>query len=315
MERVLKYYSNLKFTGTILVADSSKDNSTERLVAQHTDLNTVYRHYPKETFRNELVAMNAIMSYANTPYTIFQGDDDFISIRGVTECANFLDGEPAFTMAGGGQIRFQVQNELFNIDAVRLPLDHSSDDAIERFKTYMRSGMSTMYFLHRTNVMRDILQYSEDATLPALCTEILLCCLAVLSGRAKSLPFITSFQQGEHAQTIFPRTNRKLELPTFYRIMLRDDWPDQFRLFKSIVVGRIDDIVDDFALAEQTFDAEMVYRTVVLLDSQMRTNYPSFSPDLQRWDAYQQVMGRQISMDFPRNEKLEEVTRPVLEVL
>jgi len=314
MDRVFKYYSNVGFNGTILVADSSEDNATERLVPEHKSLNIVYHHYPKEIFKNEVVAMQAVMAYARTPYTVFQGDDDFIALDGVKTAADFLDDNADFVMAGGGQLRFTVQNGIFNIDAVKLPIDYSSDDFIERFKTYMRAGSSTMYFLHRTSVMNDILQYAEEVTLPAIGTEILLCSLAILSGRCKSFPLISSFQQGEHAKTIFPRTNKKLEMPTFYKVMLRDDWPEQFRTFKQIIVNKMVDLGEDYEHAEHTFDSEMVYRTIVLLDAQLKTNYEFLMPDLQRWNAYQQVFGRQISMDLPSSGTLEELLRPVLEV-
>jgi len=162
--------------------------------------------------------------------------------------------------------------------------------------------------------MCDILQHSGYVTLPAIGTELLLCCLSMLAGRCKSLPVILSFQQGEHEKTIFPRTNKQLAMPTFFKIMLREDWPEQFKRFKQILVDKMIELGEDAEHAEYTFDSEMVFRTITLLDAQLKTNYDFFIPDLMRWNAYQEIFGRQISADTSQGEDLEAVLKPILAV-
>jgi glycosyltransferase domain-containing protein len=306
LNRALNYYRNIKFTGTIYIVDSS----AEKQEYNFKDLNIVYKKYPKYPNTNEIMAWQYIMGWVKEPYAIFSGDDDFIIAHNLIPLADFLDKNLDYTLASGLQLRFNIEGENEVVGRIKLgsilkPHNWHYDNPVDRFCGYMRHGGSISYFLHRKAIMDYALQYCTVVTLPAIGTEIILGCLAVLSGKVKPFPIITSLQQEETNVTIFPRNKYKENaIPTFFQIITDPQWPEQFRLFSDIAIQemvRLTGITKEEASI--IFHREFVHRVITLLDEQHQQNYVNFTREYRTYWSSQTLYTKYLSCTLKDIEK------------
>jgi glycosyltransferase domain-containing protein len=307
LHRALRFYTAVRFTGTIYIADSS----TEKGVLDYPKLKIVHKHYDKRHYMNEIIAWKKIMEYVKEPYACFSGDDDFIIVTSMINLANFLDSNLDFTVANGIQIKFTVlsTNEItgkIEMNGATLPHDWSAEDPIYRFCGYMRHGGSTNYHLHRTEVMKHIVQHAETLTLPAIGTELIMGCLSTLSGRFKSFNSVVSLQQTETEMTTFPRVKDKLnKVPTFFRILTHPKWPQQYELFKDIIVRRMVELGIKKEISDKIFHREFINRITTLLQEQHKQNYSiEFNPIFEDYCTYQTIVMKQYTISSKQIDAL-----------
>jgi len=314
MGRALNFYKTIGFNGSIYIGDSSEPRHIRDWPALFPELKIKNKFYPVTKFNNQIVVLKDLMNYVTEPYSCIPGDDDFIIATNMIKLADFLDDNKDFNMAAGFQVKFFIvsKNEIFGdikIDKILHPHDWSSTDPLERFCGYMRHGGSTTYHLHRREMMADILQYADEITIPAIGTEILLCSLAALSGKVKTFKTITSFQQSETSAVTFPRIkDKKNQIPTFFRIMTMGEWPDQFNLFKNVIVNKMVSLGSSIEEANNTFYREFVYRVILLLKEQHNRNYEEFTDRLQDYWGYQSILVKNMDISW-YNMELGEISK------
>ena len=110
LRRILSYYDQYTRGSNVIVADSSSTDNEEinrKSVASMSNINIRYVSYPPEI--NALAKIADVLGYVDAKYCVLCADDDFITPNGISQSADFLDGNPDFTVAHGRYVSFRLE--------------------------------------------------------------------------------------------------------------------------------------------------------------------------------------------------------------
>jgi len=206
--RTLRYYADAKFSGRILVGDSSGPEHVARVRAFLRDvpsLDVTYAECPGLNDRNTLLEL---ANRVETPYAVFQGDDDVFLPGALAQCVECLDGKPEFASARG-------RAWLFTVDAngaygrlglggpYRLPAP-TAETPLARLQQLLGHYAVTLFSVHRSAVWRAMWRDVDRIRDRAFGAEILPCTRSAVYGRCATLEVAYLLRQVHPARYHLP---------------------------------------------------------------------------------------------------------------
>jgi len=189
LKRLLGYLNIYGEGSRIVIADSStaeNKKENEKIISNMNNLNIKYvNDYPQDTHPS--IKFHDMCKYS-TEYSVFCGDDDLMSIRGINMCTDFLKENKNYSAAHGYFIKYQVQPKLTWWHEIYLTKISESDNPLERMLFNFGSYIATFYDVHRTKhiemTMGEVPIYSKGDSFD----EVLRSLLDSIYGKIKMLP-------------------------------------------------------------------------------------------------------------------------------
>lgn len=187
--RLLKYYESFHFPFRIYVLDSSDEemqsDELKKLLAEDS---IYYQKYDPGVFLSEKIAKGC--GYVITPYVALCGDDDFLVPTGISECINYLENNPAFSLAHGKFIfhRINQKKNKFEWEAGYV-FDKSLEieNPLDRINHHLLNYCITFYSVHRSDIFKLIWEDTGIYTLNFGFSELFPSVLSILYGKMKIL--------------------------------------------------------------------------------------------------------------------------------
>jgi glycosyltransferase domain-containing protein len=166
LKRVLTYYKNLNFAGTLAIGDSSSDEflikNKEICNSMEGFLNLTYETFPD---KNLCQTSYELLKNVNTKFVAEVHDDNFIVPESIERCVDFLDNNPSYSAARGLGISIKTEDDkafgrLIKCVKKKQPsseLDSASSRLLELYGDYS----DIHYAIHRTEVYKEVLRNSH----------------------------------------------------------------------------------------------------------------------------------------------------------
>ena len=191
--RLLRYYRDLGFQGTICIGDSSNafhvERTKEAIKALNGDVNVVYREFPD---LNGVECVQRLLDLISTPYAAYASDDDFLVPSAMDQCVRFLESHPDYSAAHGMGTLISVESNT--VYGRVKGAGHWGQPVIEdgsasqRLTNLLMNYTVAIFSVHRVETWRAMY---KDASLIAdwkrFGGELLQCCIAVIEGKIKQL--------------------------------------------------------------------------------------------------------------------------------
>jgi glycosyltransferase domain-containing protein len=274
LNRSLKYYNNVKFDGTILIGDSSNKEEkklNEEVINKYPDLDINYHHLKLPSDHHDALKTNRLLDKIKTPYITFAGDDDFQIPNGLKMCTEFLNYSPDYVAAHGHRLNFTIDNTV-NGNVIALDSHPgydwtNEDDPIKRWQEYLRCGVATTYYVHRTENWKKYYSYSHLAKSNYIGNELIPCSLCVLSGKIKRIECLsTAFQRDNPIREFsFVKT-------TLWDLINGEYWRDSVRFFEEAVTSILSDKFEVKQIKE-LFYQEFWYHCLLIMNGQFNGRY------------------------------------------
>ncbi len=253
LARQLNYYAGQRYSGHIVVSDSSNAESQEQVKAGinalHGRLSIEYLWTPPTKTHMAVVA--ACRDYIPTKYSVLVGDDDFLIPRALQPCIDFLEANEDYNFScahgRGLAIRLDQPGAYGKVtwadyyDLGRPVVDGGS--ASRRIKQYLSNFTTTLFYIHRTaqwKQMWEVTALMPDQTFG----ELLPSCMSAVFGKVKYLDVLYLVRQ-DHPKRYFGEGK--------YTWLANPDWESWYGLFTptlAITVMQQDHIT--YTMAEQS---------------------------------------------------------------
>lgn len=192
--RLLKYYKSYNYPSNILILDSS---TTPIIINEHKELfDDCKIAYIK--FNNKINMFKKLLEglkNVSTPYSVICSDDDFITPNGIAKSVDFLDRHRDYEVAHGQYISFWFDNKdgktgLFLWKPNSLNKSISSSSPQNRLSAHLLDYFPTYSAVHRTELMRLILEETINYTDDYRLGELLPSLITLIFGKMKCLDIL-----------------------------------------------------------------------------------------------------------------------------
>jgi hypothetical protein len=176
---------------------------------------------------------------ATTDFVVYSGDDDFLIPETLERCVQFLQERADYVAANGVSIWIKLDRPgpygLVKA-ADFLGRQHLvAERAYERWRDYVRCGLSIQYYVHRRRVWNRAYADVRNAPLKYLGPELLPCGVAAALGKVAELDGLgTVFQQND-SRTFGWYTN------SMYELMMSETWNIAVKVVRDSITQAIMD--------------------------------------------------------------------------
>jgi glycosyltransferase domain-containing protein len=206
LARLLRYYDDMRFQYSIIVADSSSASDCElnREIVNSVKDRLNVNHCRYDSNINFYLKCAKALETADTKYAVFCADDDFIIPQAIAQGISFLEDHDDYSEVHGHAVMLGSLSATYNdlhhglcasTYSQRPTLD--DDDPITRLEKYYSLGTVSFYSIHRRlNIIRNMLlagQYTS-VSYPHF-GELLLDGLSVLQGKSKFIDMFYMVRQ------------------------------------------------------------------------------------------------------------------------
>jgi len=243
LDRALQYYSFINFDGKIIIGDSSDDKfkkQNKEIIKLYKNLDIEYIFAEKSKFKNDAQVLHYLGKFIKTPYVTFTGDDDFLIPSGTEKCVDFLDANNDFAAVHGMRLNFLLKdNKIVHTDTDE-GYEWIKEDAFQRWLSYMRKGIATVSFIHRTDNWKKQYELVTKIESRYIGTELIICSIAAIQGKVKRIYDLSVVFQRETPNRLF--SFRKYSL---WDLINTPEWSKSSKIFVEEI---------DRLLKEQGFD-------------------------------------------------------------
>ena len=191
IKRLLNYYNDNNFEGSIFIGDSSNHSNLEltRKIIQKFDgkINISHNYYPD---LNPLQASAKLLKQISSAYVAMVMDDDFLVPRSINNCIEFLNNNPDYNSATGIGIKIRVSDDqphgIINSCKNYLRPYEEADSAAERYLSFLRKYEDIGFSVHRTKSFRKMLKDSDNSDI-ILFGSLFTASLSIILGKSKQL--------------------------------------------------------------------------------------------------------------------------------
>lgn len=162
--RLLHYFADAKYQHWIFIGDSSNDLDVDKTkkTIQSVKGRLKVKHFECPGL-SDVEAIEHLNQFITTPYCAFLADDDFLCVRGVNRCIDFLESNPDYGAAHGAGIATNVDGSgpYGNISRVHYyqQTTLNADSGSQRLRDYFAAGPYALIFsVHRTPDWREMHQ-------------------------------------------------------------------------------------------------------------------------------------------------------------
>ena len=188
LKRLLKYYTETNLKLNIIVADSSTTEFSviNKTICEKYGCNIKYLKFdPNIIFYKKL---SLVLNSINTPYTVFNADDDFVLPSGMAECINFLEKNHDYSVAHGIAVFCIVNSQAITSIYPYRQSSICSEKSEMRLISHLSDYTTTFYSIHRTldikhNLMRAC-EFSDKVDSFFGFTELLLSSMSLIQGKS-----------------------------------------------------------------------------------------------------------------------------------
>ena len=249
----LQYYSNVRFSGHILIGDSSDEEialSTEKSIDEFSrQLNVVYCKYPE---LGEAQTTQKLLELISTPYAVWSGDDDFLVPQGLDECVRFLEANQEYNAVHGKGLSLQITNghTVTSSQGYFQPIINGKT-GFERLLQYnTESGGDVHYSVHRTESRREMYKYVHKMDCHILTAAEMPCLMSVIQGSIKQLNCLT-LVRGLH--------DLRYETPDYLEEMMSPEWCNSLHILHHALVENLVKI-DNISIDQASGIVKNVYK-------------------------------------------------------
>jgi len=170
--RLLKYYSLSKFSGVLLIGDSSDHKSFEinkSNISKYRKKGLVVSHYLDRTLTADKM-VSFLSNNVKTDYSAMVADDDIIITQSISRCIDFLDKNLDYSAIHGKSYLIGVNGGMLNafgkvtsLINYALPIVES-ESSIDRIEEYFKTTLNVNMSIIRTKVNTDAFQEVNKLT-------------------------------------------------------------------------------------------------------------------------------------------------------
>ena len=200
LERLLRYYRELNFPYTIVVADSSPAPACEAnqnvVASLHDALSIRYELYRPDI--NPALKITQALDMVDSKYAVFCADKDFLVPRAIEQCARYLEANPDYSVAHGRAAAIQSieaspGRRILSWSYPQRTVDW--DEPGIRLHDHLQNYTATFYSVHRRlELMRNV-QLAVENTTDFRFGELLPSCLSVIQGKVRCLDVLCLVRQ------------------------------------------------------------------------------------------------------------------------
>jgi len=201
LRRLLDYFRNIAFDGSIVLSDNSSGEHREFVMQcprEYADLDIEVQQFPHDIrFLDKMVrTLETIASR----FVMLHAHDDFMIPRAVERCVMFLNEHPDYSVARGrvAMVRLAREHgENVQVSLVPHPMrGYEEDEAATRVLHHVERYASTFYSVHRREPLIESFQRTEAATKNVIFFQYLSSCISVLRGKVRCMDELFYVRQG-----------------------------------------------------------------------------------------------------------------------
>jgi glycosyltransferase domain-containing protein len=238
VERLLRYYASVGFTGRISIGDSSGPDGVRaareavKLVGGALDVD--YVEYPGLGLGD---CWKQMIDRLVTPYAAYLADDDFLVPAAVDRCVRFLAEHRDYAAAHGAGLGVTLDTNGLSGNVVVCDYYEQTvseaDLASERLRQHLERYTVTLFAVHRAGTWRAMFKDVHLIKDMSFGAELLPCCLSVVFGKVKELDGLYVVRQSH---------GRRYEQPTMFDWIATPAWFEGYEVTREALAR---------ALAEQ----------------------------------------------------------------
>lgn len=235
IRRLIRYYADNKFTGRLLIGDSSSPEKAALCRAAATEsVGRLDVRYVDLGGLDSNGSMVALVALVDTPYVAYIGDDDFIIPAALAECIDFLNAHSDYISACGTARNFELREDgAFGDGVMKGPYQLRSieaDSPMDRLAWLLFEYTPMIFSVHRAEAWK--IMWAETGRIPdrSFGAELLPCCLSAVLGKSKQLDCLYLMRQ-THGGTY--------HLPGFLDWIGDAGWAPSFRIFVETLTDHI----------------------------------------------------------------------------
>jgi len=172
VEKLLKYYIDINFTGDIFILDSSDKTQSIPIKQLLKNINkNNFKYFHVEGWQAE--AMKQAYKFIKTKYVIYTGDDDYLLLEGAKNIIEYLEKERKYHSCLGDCMfisKTQINNELFfsswEYSALRERIEENCED---RFLNFLKNYSVNEYAITEKETFFNSLSYVPEFKNRNLC--------------------------------------------------------------------------------------------------------------------------------------------------
>lgn len=253
LKRALGFLEKESFDGKVIVGDSSEDANflqTQEL-CESLELDVRHNHYPQKDFPNDGHVMKAMLTEVDTPFAVYQGDDDLLLPNGLRACCEFLEKNPPLSACHGFRANVTYGKRGIGWSQLVAPAENLQGKPTDRFSYYLRTGLSTQAFVHRTETWKRMYKAVDKVKSRYLGPELLPCSLTYILGGVKHINVL---------QYVFEKDadNRQVDWAkkSFFDYMNAKEWAPSVAAVRKDIIAGMGEMGIDEAEAGEVFDRE-----------------------------------------------------------
>ena len=190
------------------VLDFIKDERVKIIIADSSSLpypfleelklrkNISYFHLPKLSFTSKI---SKVIDKVNTPFVVLWAEDDFLNIKSLVKCTEFLQKNVDYHSCQGSYTRFIKKDDKYEFKHTYKISDNRDiniDDQFERLASFFKEYFQLFYAVHKTNNIRDLIMYAENKGIfNMFAIEIMIAYVAIARGKHRVLPIYFSSRE------------------------------------------------------------------------------------------------------------------------
>lgn len=281
--RQLRYYASVDCPHTIYIGDSSNQENSDKIKDEVSRLKNkikvVYKFLPGLT-RGTADTAKYLLTIAEEKYSCYCCDDDYQIPNSLTKCAEFLENNIDYAIAGGHSVSFRIKNngvygELEYISNYPQPTI-SDEKASDRLIHFFRDNFVTLFFVNRTEDMLASHEYVSEIKDHMFSSEIVPCALSIIAGKSAILDCLGYIRQMHNSHRPQPGPSDWIH---------GQEWASSFNIY------------------ERTASMKVSQKDKIPVDEAVKIVRFAFSGQLLKWlSAEQRVYNANNAPSSPKNK-------------
>lgn len=242
LKRVLSYYKNINFTGTLAIGDSSTGDylidNKKIYESMKGHININYDTFPD---KNLCQTSHELLKNVKTKYVAEVHDDNFIVPDSIGKCIDFLENNPSYSAARGLGISIKTKNDspygkLIKCVKKKQP-SSESDSASSRLASLYGDYSDIHYAVHRTEIWREVLKNSHIRDNNFF--HVMTTANTFILGKVKELDTFHLIRhiQGVEGRKVFIKNH--LESINTYWWIAGKDWNNNLKILQKSIVKNL----------------------------------------------------------------------------
>jgi len=274
----LNYYHKNRFRGHIVIADYSTGRSINAVRKVYdkwtTSLHVTFTHC--DNAKHEGAVIQSVLNYITTPYVLSCDENDQVILKGLSKCVVFLDMNRKYVAASGTKCVVTQHGATEGIHYIPC-LNLDTPYIKERLSSYLRTRLSVLHYLHRTEVWKEMFRYAHLTPHKWIGAEVLPCAISVMKGG------ICDVLRASPYKAIFKRE----ETPVRQKLsdFASEDYAKSMKILRSVILKHLVEGGMTRTEARKLFERELWLSILMFLMYKFTEQYPHLKASLDSYSA------------------------------